>query len=1479
VVPSYDRAGGAAAPSVPPSLDAWRLGGLRRVATSVNDNSGDDGELSWGAGGAPPEGAAAVAQADAPETDARDPRAPSPSESLPTARAVEEPASQSLLAGRPSSPSVPVISSAAPTIRETFGRYTLLEKIGEGGMAEVFRAKSYGVEGFEKVLVIKRILPDLAREPRFVEMFVREAKLSVRLSHANVVQVFDLGRVSGALFIAMEYVHGLDLATLLGWLRRRGRKLPVSIAAYVAAEVAKGLDHAHRRRDEQLRPLGIVHRDVSPQNVLLSYEGEVKVTDFGIAKARDTLGRDDDDGPRSDGKIAIRGKFAYLAPEQVQGISVDARCDIWALGVVLYEMATGTNPFAAGAQAETLRRVRTAEFPPLELAEPDLPREFTGIVRRALALSPEARYPDAARLHDELLAFLYTSGERFGAHALGELLAEVRAGRDEPIEDAPAAFVEEGLVRTPVEVPEPDGVPTVPPRALAHPPSIPEIPAPALPRATVIGEHREVTALLVAEGAFDPPSERRTTRASGERGPRDIAESLLRHYGATIVDAGPGQLAGLFGAEIADGRDTEIAVRCAMVIARALREPAPNAAIGVHAAKVVISRPGEVEPDDRLRALLSGAQELARAREGRIALSTAALRHVRSGLEVEPIPDAARTLASVSGVLVKGRRPASELYAKFVGRREELRVLGEILAAATRRRARLVTIRGAAGIGKTRLLHEVHRRLQRGAYNVGWYLAACTPHGRDVPLAGVAAMLRVLCGIEEGDPESKLAAVRPRLRALGLGDDDLRTVLELVRAGGDLGTGDAGSTQEHAAAALAHMISRLCDDRLHVLAWDDVQAIDAASLAVLSSVAKAVVGCRVVLLFAALAIEEREDAGGVVLHAELEAGRAVSNHLVILRPLGQDEIRKVVATRLSVREVAPELLTFVAERTAGNPLYVEELVRAMQEAGAVTKIVLDPGDPAAARPALERAVFRRGGESVDLPKSLRGLVASRFAKLSARERTILTAVALLGEPAEIDLLVATLEPRGASSEDTGGVAGLERALGPLESARILRRVGERSVAFGSPVAREIVLDAAPAEAKRDLHGAIAAALMAQPSPPSDRIALHLLESGDRERAATFFARSGETHLAGGHPESAARDLARAVILGDVRLRGRDEILRLLRGLAIALGTARGGRGQGATDATTAIERALARLDGETDPRLRRDAWIEAGRAFGAISAFDKANEAFDRAEALATDGDRSLQRVLMARAELARRRGTFGEAARILERLEPMVAQSGDSKELYDVFVGLASAHAAIGGEENRAHAFAYVDRADRVASAIGDGPVLEVERAKVRALVCYFVRDYRTGAEWAQRAADLARGAGLLYETAINLHNVGDCRIRCGDRAGAYAALRQSLALAEEGGHDRLVAINRAPLAYLDALAGDASARRRLGEVVAWSHQRGYAWDELNARYWLALSSLEVGERADAIAELARARAIAERLSMRAMVADCDAATVRARR
>ena len=368
----------------------------------------------------------------------------------------------------------------------SFGRYRLLERLGTGGMAEVFKAKSYGVEGFEKVVVIKRILPELARSKEFVDMFIHEAKLAVRLSHANIVQVFDLGiapagepgapsslagtdaagtdtagsgaaagtggagatgtpsapRISDrpeipsvaerepepdAYYMAMEYVHGFDLASLLSRVRRGQRPqvpLPIDMCVYIAAEVVKGLDHAHRRRDEQLRPLNIVHRDVSPQNVLLSLEGEMKVTDFGIAKARGVI----ENNALTDTKARkIQGKFGYMSPEQARGESVDARSDLFSLGIILYECVAGVNPFSAPTTFETLRRVQACEYPPVELLRPDAPPELVALLKTAMAKDAVDRFADAGRMYEALLAFLYSHGRRYSGHDLAEFLARFRS--------------------------------------------------------------------------------------------------------------------------------------------------------------------------------------------------------------------------------------------------------------------------------------------------------------------------------------------------------------------------------------------------------------------------------------------------------------------------------------------------------------------------------------------------------------------------------------------------------------------------------------------------------------------------------------------------------------------------------------------------------------------------------------------------------------------------------------------------------------------------------------------------------------------------------------------------------------------------------------------------------------------------------------------------------------------------------------------
>ncbi|MFN7147789.1 MAG: serine/threonine-protein kinase, partial [Myxococcota bacterium] len=231
-----------------------------------------------------------------------------------------------------------------------FGRYQLLERIAAGGMAEVFLARSFGVEGFEKRLVIKRILPELAQNPRFVQMFVHEAKLSVSLAHPNIVQVFDLGKVGDDPYMAMEYIQGRDLTQVLRVLRRNGERLPIPIAVTIAAAVARGLAYAHARAAPDGRPLHIVHRDVSPHNIMVSYEGDVKLVDFGIARLVGE--REGADAKRPGG-----GKFAYMSPEQAAGKPLDHRSDIFSLGVVLFEMLAGRRLFADGDPDEKLRAV------------------------------------------------------------------------------------------------------------------------------------------------------------------------------------------------------------------------------------------------------------------------------------------------------------------------------------------------------------------------------------------------------------------------------------------------------------------------------------------------------------------------------------------------------------------------------------------------------------------------------------------------------------------------------------------------------------------------------------------------------------------------------------------------------------------------------------------------------------------------------------------------------------------------------------------------------------------------------------------------------------------------------------------------------------------------------------------------------------------------------------------------------------------
>lgn len=295
-----------------------------------------------------------------------------------------------------------------------FGKYYLLDRVNVGGMAEVFRAKATGVEGFEKLVAIKRILPNIAEDDEFITMFIDEAKISVQLSHANIAQIYDLGKIDESYFIAMEFIAGKDLRTIFERSRKRGEILPISMSCYGIARVCEGLDYAHRKKDQQGRDLHIVHRDVSPQNILISYEGEVKLIDFGIAKAANKASKTQ--------AGILKGKFGYMSPEQVRGLPIDRRSDVFAVGIVLYEMLTGERLFVGESDFSTLEKVRNVEIMPPTTYNRRIPDELEAIVLKALAREPEERYQSAGEVQEDLSRLLASGGHIFSRRDLAQYM-------------------------------------------------------------------------------------------------------------------------------------------------------------------------------------------------------------------------------------------------------------------------------------------------------------------------------------------------------------------------------------------------------------------------------------------------------------------------------------------------------------------------------------------------------------------------------------------------------------------------------------------------------------------------------------------------------------------------------------------------------------------------------------------------------------------------------------------------------------------------------------------------------------------------------------------------------------------------------------------------------------------------------------------------------------------------------------------------
>lgn len=293
-------------------------------------------------------------------------------------------------------------------------KYRVIKRLEAGGMAEVFVGEATSVQGFKKQVAIKRVLPHLAQNHDFIEMFLDEARLSARLTHANIVSVFDISARDDTYFLIMEFVDGANLKKILEGVHATGKRIPLGYAIYICIEACRGLSYAHELHDDEGQPLGIVHRDISPPNIMVTKRGEVKVADFGLAKAGTQLSQTDPG--------VVKGKFSYLSPEAAQGEEVDARTDIFSLGIVLWEMLAGRRLFLGDNDYATVKLVQQANIPRLAPLNPEVDEEFEEVLLRSLTRDKHARYQSARDFGDALAGYLYARQLKVTSYEIAQLV-------------------------------------------------------------------------------------------------------------------------------------------------------------------------------------------------------------------------------------------------------------------------------------------------------------------------------------------------------------------------------------------------------------------------------------------------------------------------------------------------------------------------------------------------------------------------------------------------------------------------------------------------------------------------------------------------------------------------------------------------------------------------------------------------------------------------------------------------------------------------------------------------------------------------------------------------------------------------------------------------------------------------------------------------------------------------------------------------
>ncbi len=1295
------------------------------------------------------------------------------------------------------------------------GRYSVLRRLGIGGMAEVFLARSRGAEGVDKLLVAKRILPDYAENPHFRAMFVDEARVALRLNHPNIVQVYGFESDGPTLLLVMEHVDGPDLGLLVNTLAHVGETVPPPLVAYVLREVARGMHYAHERLDEQGRPLEIVHRDVSPNNVLLSYEGAVKLGDFGIARVRSAS---------FENPGTVRGKYGYMAPEQARGEPVDRRADIYSLGVLLTELLAGRTLFHDVAQGpDVLERVREGRVPDPEALLSDAPEALRAIAVRAMKVDRDERFPTARDVVHALSHYLHGLEAPADAGALEHFLTRVMppkhasvpppSGRPPPMPSlagAPSVTVPGGRARTPPKPLPAQNLVTLPAMLM------PSVPAPRVPLVDTAAVLRERVHVAVVAGRLTLP-----LHATPSRALVHLIGELAFKADATLEwtrDEGFVLVLGVLRPHVDDALR---AARLALEILDAARSLATDqddpddevASVMLGMARGVAGCARDAEGTMLSYELVDDAAPLAislasSARAGEALVAGGLYRIVRRAFVLRDHPSKGGPSGVRAFALERARsrterdRTSESQGWRLLGRETPLRELRNALVGATvTRQGRATLVTGELGIGKTTLLGAFASAVSTtqgilGESKVIRVDGSVSAHGVRYGFAGqLVRHLLALRHAARGSPPAPAAPPDrpkgppplPRRRGSGevaLPGDSLPQLLDQVSE--RYGQGPAGrraamrvlrvclgmeleevgaeaSTTRELGLVLRPMLADAARERPLVLIFDALEQADAPSRAVVSELLR------------------KPPAGLVLLAAALRDDDPLTRELagmqtIALGALDAESRRKLIANALGTDEPSEEVVREVSSVAGGNPLTILEVTEALAERARDRRGGTDPGD-GPERYNEASALLR--DDDAPLPPSLEEVLTTRLEALSPEARNLLRWCSLCEAELTVDLV-----------DQLGGDEG-PRVRGRLISDGILMLAGETpearaTLGFAHPMLARVARNSIEPTVVPAMHARVAELLERRKNLPGARAALVAALARHREAAGA------ERPAARSWLEAAALYVATAADPREA-MHAYGRVLALCRGATDVEGySLRAAAREGRED--------LARASGASRPRRTelialREIAVEARDPRLVARALTR--QARYKLETFAADADRDTVAAVRA----ARR---AGEARTEAEARWVLAVYRGRRGMYREALAELEAALTALSTREST-NPNASIEESGRAARALR----VEVLLSKAALLRATGITSECVAA--VAEAHALAHAWGPRRLLAPTYEELGMACLAQGGYADALRFFRAAVALDRElGSRDRIVA----------SLAHAGQAWAALGQ-----HDRAVAW------------------------------------------------------